>query len=63
MTIQRSGDTGMHAATGNERSDDRATVVGSGVYIDVENLRSDGQRLIESLLDNWPPVAPVPVRH
>jgi len=53
----------MHAATGNERSDDRATVVGSGVYIDVENLRSDGQRLIESLLDNWPPVAPVPVRH
>lgn len=35
---------------------------GSGLYIDVENLRSDGQRLIKALFDNWPSVAPAPVR-
>ena len=35
---------------------------GSGLYIDVENLRSDGQRLIKTLIENWPSVAPTPVR-
>ena len=35
---------------------------GSGIYVDVENLRSDGQRLVRALLENWPSVAPEPAR-
>ena len=35
---------------------------GSGLYVDVENLRSDGQMLIQSLVNNWPDNAPAPSR-
>jgi len=35
---------------------------GSGLYVDVENLRSDEQRQIKNLLENWPSVAPPPTR-
>ena len=37
------------------------STTGSGLYIDVENLRSDGQSLIKTLFDSWPSVAPAPV--
>ncbi len=36
--------------------------VGSGLYIDVENLHPDGQTVIESLLDGWPNDWPQPSR-
>ena len=35
---------------------------GSGLYVDVENLRADGQRLIETLIASWPSTAPALVR-
>ena len=35
---------------------------GSGLYVDVENLLSDGQALIRKLIDDWPSVAPEPSR-
>ena len=38
------------------------TAEGSGLYVDVENLRSDSQRLIKTLVENWPSVAPAPAR-
>ena len=31
---------------------------GSGLYVDMENLRGDGQAVIESLVRNWPAKAP-----
>ena len=46
----------------SQDSESTGRVPGSGLYIDVENLRSDGQRLIKALLDNWPSVAPTPSR-
>lgn len=46
----------------NPRESKLERTVGSGLYVDVENLRADGQRLIKSLLDNWPAVAPAPTR-
>ena len=35
---------------------------GSGLYVDVENLHSYGQTVIQSLVDNWPDKAPAPSR-
>ena len=35
---------------------------GSGLYVDVENLQADSQQLIQSLIDNWPEIAPYPSR-
>ena len=35
---------------------------GSGLYIDVENLGADGQLTIANLVDNWPTIAPIPIR-
>lgn len=32
----------------------------SGLYVDVENLRADGQILIQDLLENWPATVPMP---
>ena len=32
---------------------------GSGLYVDMENLRGDGQAVIEGLVRNWPGNAPV----
>ena len=32
----------------------RVTDKGTGLYVDVENLNSDGQTLIQSLVHNWP---------
>ena len=34
--------------------------LGSGLYIDVENLHPDGQTVIEALLDGWPGEWPAP---
>ena len=34
----------------------------SGVYVDVENLRGEGQALIKQLIDCWPDHAPAPAR-
>ena len=35
---------------------------GSGLYVDVENLHSDGQAMIKSLVEDWPAKAPAPSR-
>ncbi len=35
---------------------------GSGLYVDAENLQSDCQALIQSLVKNWPTSAPAPSR-
>ena len=35
---------------------------GSGLYVDVENLQSDGQQLIETLVKDWPETTPRPSR-
>ncbi len=35
---------------------------GSGLYVDAENLQSDCQALIQSLVENWPTSAPAPSR-
>ena len=35
---------------------------GAGLYIDVENLHTDGQHLVQGLLENWPASAPSPSR-
>ena len=35
---------------------------GSGLYVDVENLQSDGQAMIEGLMEDWPAAAPAPSR-
>ena len=32
----------------------------SGLYVDVENLHSDGQAMIKSLVEDWPTIAPAP---
>ena len=37
-------------------------LLGSGLYIDVENLHPDGQTVIEALLDGWPTDWPAPSR-
>ena len=34
----------------------------AGLYVDVENLHSDGQRIIQSLIDSWPGGVPAPSR-
>ena len=31
---------------------------GSGLYVDMENLRGDGQAVIENLVRNWPDKTP-----
>ena len=33
---------------------------GSGLYVDVENLQTDGQQLIKTLIDDWPTTVPNP---
>ena len=35
---------------------------GSGLYVDVENLQSHGQAVIQSLVEHWPDKAPAPSR-
>ncbi len=40
----------------------RWEITGSGLYVDVENVGSDGQSIITSLLDDWPINAPKPIR-
>ena len=35
---------------------------GSGLYVDVENLHTEGQSMVESLIENWPDKAPPPSR-
>ena len=35
---------------------------GSGIYVDVENLHSHGQTMIQDLVENWPTNAPAPTR-
>ena len=35
---------------------------GSGLYVDLENLHSDGQRFIQNLISGWPDKAPAPTR-
>ena len=34
----------------------------SGLYVDVENLQTDGQSMVENLIENWPDKAPSPSR-
>ena len=41
-------------------AEEPAAELGSGVYVDVENLQDAGQEIIKSLLDYWPDVAPKP---
>ena len=38
------------------------TSQGSGLYVDVENLNSDGQSIIQNLVEHWPETAPQPSR-
>lgn len=35
---------------------------GGGLYVDVENLRANGQQIIESLLESWPSITAPPTR-
>ena len=41
---------------------DQRDIDGSGLYVDVENLGADGQSIIRDLIDNWPCMAPKPIR-
>ena len=52
----------MSSENGLGAGGDAALALGSGVYIDVENLHPDGQTMIESLLDGWPDEWPGPSR-
>ena len=36
----------------------RETAKLSGLYVDVENLQTDGQAMVESLIENWPDKVP-----
>ena len=41
----------------------RQATEASGLYVDMENLQqADGQRMVESLMENWPDQAPSPSR-
>lgn len=40
----------------------RGEIIGSGLYVDVENVGADGQAIIDNLLDDWPINAPKPSR-
>ena len=42
--------------------DNNERIEHSGIYIDVENLRSDGHAMVENLIENWPDKAPSPSR-
>ena len=44
-----------------EDCQDRETQ-GSGLYVDVENLHTEGQSMVENLIENWPDKAPSPSR-
>jgi hypothetical protein len=50
----------MTSENGVWAADEAASSVGSGVYIDVENLHPDGQTVIDALLDGWPDDWPEP---
>jgi hypothetical protein len=36
--------------------------IGAGLYVDVENLRANGQQIIKSLLESWPSITSPPAR-
>ena len=42
--------------------DQTTSQVGSGLYIDAENLQNEGQDLVETLVSNWPNNVPAPSR-
>ncbi len=44
-----------------EDCQDRETP-GSGLYVDVENLHTEGQSMVSNLIENWPDRAPPPSR-
>ena len=48
----------MTITTEEEHQDRRPT--GSGLYVDMENLNTEGQALIEGLIRDWPGNAPPP---
>lgn len=48
-----------NATSGNGQE---SSTVGSGLYVDVENLHQVGQTVIQSLVETWPVKAPTPSR-
>ncbi len=46
----------------NSTNDRPRAVVGSGLYVDMENLQNHGQRFIQNLIADWPDSVPKPVR-
>ena len=51
------GQQGRNAGDGHNRE-----TLGSGLYVDVENLHTEGQSLVENLIGNWPDKASSPSR-